>query len=134
MTTKEIVTTYYAAFNAKAYDDMLRLVAEDILHEPNQGRVRQGKSLFKAFLAQMEESYDEKLADICYYEATDDPKQAAVRFIVQGKYLQAQAGLPAAHGQIYNLPAAAFLRVNEAGQISHISTFYNLETWIQLVS
>lgn len=134
MTTRAIITAYYAAFNAKDYGSMLRLVAEDLIHEPNQGTTRQGKSLFEAFLAKMEESYDEQLADICYYEAADDSRQGAVRFVVHGRYLKADAGLPAANGQTYVLPAAAFLSVNEAGQINRISTFYNLETWIQLVS
>lgn len=133
MTTQDIVMAYYAAFNNKDYAAMLSLVADDVVHEPNQGTPRHGKALFETFVARMDECYAETLADIVYLEAPGHRDRAAVQFVVHGRYLQGEAGLPAAHGQSYVLPAAAFLEITE-GKITRITTYYNLEHWIQLVS
>jgi steroid delta-isomerase-like uncharacterized protein len=57
----------------------------------------------------------------------------AAEFTVVGKYLKADAGMPAAHGQMYRLPAGAFLMV-EQGKITRVTTYYNLQEWLQQVS
>lgn len=133
MTTRQIVEAYYSAFNAKDYSTMLSLVDENIVHEPNQGIAREGKQLFEKFVHHMDECYNEQLKDMLYFEAQDNNSEAAVRFVVHGEYLKGEAGLPEAKGQSYILPAAAFLSVQN-GKITKISTFYNLEEWIALVS
>jgi len=133
MTTRLTVEAYYQAFNEKNYTAMLALVAEDVVHEPNQGTPRHGKALFEQFVAHMEVCYRELLTDFVYYESPDKPDCAAVRFVVNGLYLKGDEGLPAAHGQSYVLPAAAFLEVRN-GKITKVATFYNLEEWIALVS
>ncbi len=133
MTTRQITEAYYQAFNRKDYPAMLALVADDVVHEPNQGTPRKGKTLFEQFVQHMHECYDETLKDLLYFEAPDQPAQAAVRFVVHGRYLKGEEGLPEAKGQKYVLPAAAFLEVSD-GKIVRIATFYNLEEWIQLVA
>lgn len=132
MTAQDTVEAYYQAFNAKHWEAMLDLVADDIVHEPNQGAPRMGKSLFEAFVKKMEQAYDETLTNFTFYTEPTGGK-VAVQFTVRGKYLQAEEGLPAAHGQTYHLPAAAFLKV-EDGKITKVTTYYNLEDWIAQVS
>jgi steroid delta-isomerase-like uncharacterized protein len=56
-----------------------------------------------------------------------------VEFTVNGIYKKGEEGLPAAHGQSYVLPAAAFLEVKD-GKIARVTTYYNLPLWISLVS
>lgn len=132
MTALETVKAYYEAFNAKNWEGMLALVDENIVHEPNQGTSRIGKNLFREFMQHMDESYEETLKDMVLFVGETDGRIAA-EFVVHGIYKKGEAGLPEAHGQKYILPAAAFLEVKN-GKINRVTTYYNLEQWIALVS
>ncbi len=63
----------------------------------------------------------------------DTGHRAAAEFIVHGRYLVADPGQPAAHGQSYVLPVGAFLEVAN-GKIMRVTTYYNLKNWIAQVS
>ncbi|WP_247236477.1 nuclear transport factor 2 family protein [Telluribacter sp. SYSU D00476] len=132
MTALAIVKNYYDAFNRQDWDGMLALVHPDIRHEPNQGEPRIGIEKFTEFMRHMDESYAETLTDMVFMTEPDGNRVAA-EFVVNGTYKKAEEGLPAAHGQKYVLPAAAFLEVTD-GKISRVTTYYNLTHWIQLVS
>ncbi len=132
MTDLQTVRAYYDAFNARKWDEMLSLVDENITHEPNQGKPRIGKTLFTDFMQHMDDSYSETLKDIVLFSSETEGRIAA-EFVVHGIYKKAEAGLPPAHGQSYVLPAAAFLEVKN-GKITRVTTYYNLELWIELVS
>jgi steroid delta-isomerase-like uncharacterized protein len=132
MDAVDIVKAYYNAFNRQDWEGMLSLLDEDIVHEPNQGTPRRGKALFREFLSKMDRAYYEELKDFIYY-TNDSGNKVAVQFIVQGKYLRSEEGLPEAKGQNYVLPAAAFLVV-ENGFINKVTTYYNLNDWIEQVS
>lgn len=132
MAALDIVQQYYNCFNNKDYQGMLELLDEAVLHEPNQGEPRIGKSLFTEFLQRMEECYDEQLTDMVFYiEAGGE--RVACEFTVNGIYKKGEEDLPPAHGQTYVLPAASFLAVKN-GKITRVATFYNLPLWIKLVS
>ncbi len=132
MKATEIVVQYYQAFNDKNWEKMISFADENIQHDSNQGETRIGIELFRKFVNKMDAAYDEKLTDIVIMgEATDT--RVAAEFVVNGIYKVAEEGLPAAHGQKYVLPAGAFLEVKN-GKITRVTTYYNLERWIQLVS
>jgi steroid delta-isomerase-like uncharacterized protein len=128
----DIVSEYYAAFNRADYTAMLALVHDEIRHEPNQGTPRIGKVLFAEFMAKMESSYLEKLENIVLFQGSE-PCRIAAEFVVHGKYLKAEAGMPEAVGQSYILPAGAFLEVID-GKVARVTTYYNLELWLSLVA
>ncbi|APZ97366.1 isopropylmalate/homocitrate/citramalate synthase [Sphingopyxis sp. QXT-31] len=130
MTTRDIVTAYYAAFNAGDTDAMLALVAEDVRHDVNQGAPRHGKALFAEFNTHMTRCYRERLTDMVVFAEGD---RAAAEFTVNGTYLATDDGQPEASGQTYVLPAGAFLSVNDAGLIDRITTYYNLADWLKQV-
>jgi len=130
MTTRDIVTSYYAAFNAGDTGAMLALVAEDVRHDVNQGEPRHGKALFAEFNAHMTRCYRERLTDMVVFA---EGQRAAAEFVVNGTYLATDDGLPAATGQTYRLPAGAFLSVNGDGLIDRITTYYNLADWLKQV-
>lgn len=132
MSAIEIAKKYYQAFNTQNWQQMLELVSEDIRHEPNEGKTRVGKELFASFLEKMDTSYQEELKDMVFFQG-EEPDRIAVEFVVHGVYKQAEPGLPPAHGQKYILPAGAFLTINN-NLIERITTFYNLEEWIEQVS
>ena len=132
MTSLETVKQYYACFNNKDWAGMLALLHPEVRHEPNQGEPRIGIELFTEFLQHMDQSYEETLTEMVFF---DEPtgERVAVEFVVNGIYKKGEEGLPEAHNQTYILPAAAFLGLKD-GKISRVTTYYNLPLWIQLVS
>lgn len=130
MTTRDIVTAYYAAFNAGDSQAMLACLADDVRHDVNQGEPRHGKALFRDFNDHMARCYREQLTDMVIFAEGD---HAAAEFIVNGTYLATDEGLPQASGQTYRLPAGAFLSVNGEGLIDRVTTYYNLNDWMRQV-
>ena len=130
--TAKLIRRYYDAFNAKDWDGMLACVSEDIRHDVNEGDRRGGKAKFREFLAKMDRCYDERLEDIVVM-VDETGSRAAAEFVVHGRYLTADPGLPKAHGQTYVLSVGAFLDVKD-GKIARVTTYYNLKDWIAQVS
>lgn len=128
----DLVSRYYAAFNAGNADGMLATVSDDIEHRVNEGDIRRGREKFAEFCGHMGVSYKEELKEITLF-ANDEGTRAAAEFVVHGTYLQTDPGLPEAKGQTYILPAGAFFDLKD-GKITRVTTFYNLNDWIAQVS
>jgi len=126
-----VVARYFEAFNAGDVDGMLDCLTDDIAHHVNEGQVREGKALFAAFCAHMNTRYDETLTDMVIFTRGDD--RAAAEYVVNGTYLQTDAGLPEARGQTYRLPAGSFFDLRD-GKIARVTTYYNLADWVRQVS
>ena len=129
--TVQLIERYYEAFNAGNWDGMLACLADDVVHDVNQGSRREGKAAFADFLGKMQRSYQEKLEGIVAM-ANEDGTRAAAEFNVVGKYLEAEEGLPPANGQTYRLPGGAFFAVRD-GLITRVTTYYNLTDWLTQV-
>lgn len=127
-----LVRRYYAAFNAGDRAGMCALLAQDVAHDVNQGDRRRGIAAFQAFMAQMDAAYEERLEEVVVM-ADAAGTRAAAEFVVVGRYLRTEPGLPEARGQAYRLPAGAFLET-AAGRITRVTTYYNLPDWIRQVS
>ena len=131
MTATELVQAYYAAFNAGDMPAFLDLLAEDVVHDINQGERQVGKATFAAFMDKMNRCYRERQADIVVMQnAAGD--RAAAEFVVHGEYLADDEGLPPANGQTYVLPAGAFFEIRN-GKVARISNYYNLNDWVAQV-
>ncbi|PKP82365.1 MAG: isopropylmalate/homocitrate/citramalate synthase [Alphaproteobacteria bacterium HGW-Alphaproteobacteria-18] len=130
--TPDLISRYYAAFNAKDWAGMAACVSETINHFVNEGDKRGGRAAFADFIAHMDDCYDETLTDIVVM-ASPDGTRASAEFIVNGVYKKTDAGLPEARGQTYRLPAGAFFDVKD-GEIQRVTTYYNLKEWIRQVS
>ncbi|QMV65009.1 nuclear transport factor 2 family protein [Pseudomonas berkeleyensis] len=131
MTATELVQAYYAAFNASDMPAFLDLLAEDVVHDINQGERQVGKATFAAFMDKMNRCYRERLTDIVVMQNADGDR-AAAEFVVHGEYLADDEGLPPANGQTYVLPAGAFFEISN-GKVARISNYYNLNDWIAQV-
>lgn len=127
-----LVARYYAAFNAGDVKGMLACLTDNIRHDVNQGETRRGKEAFSAFCEHMARCYHEELTDIVIMVAGDE-KRAAAEFIVNGRYLATDEGLPPARGQRYVLPGGAFFDIR-GGLIARVTTYYNLPDWTAQVS
>lgn len=131
MNTTELIQAYYAAFNAGDMPAFLDLLAEDVVHDINQGERQMGKATFATFMNKMNRCYRERLSDIMVM-VNHDGSRAAAEFVVHGEYLADDEGLPPANGQKYVLPAGAFFYI-KAGKVARISNYYNLNDWIEQV-
>lgn len=131
MTATELVQAYYAAFNASDMPAFLDLLAEDVVHDINQGERQVGKATFAVFMDKMNRCYRERLTDIVVMQNADGDR-AAAEFVVHGEYLADDEGLPPANGQTYVLPAGAFFEIKD-GKVARISNYYNLNDWIAQV-
>jgi steroid delta-isomerase-like uncharacterized protein len=129
---EDLISRYYAAFNAGDVAGMLACVTDDVEHRVNEGGIRRGRDRFAEFCSHMGVSYRETLRDIVVF-AAEDGRRGAAEFTVHGTYLQTDPGLPEAKGQSYILPAGAFFDARD-GKIARITTFYNLNDWIAQVS
>lgn len=131
MTTTELITAYYAAFNAGNMEGFLTLLHPEVVHDINQGRRETGKEPFARFMQHMNRCYREQLADIVVM-ASADGSRAAAEFTVHGEYIATDEGLPEARGQRYVLPAGAFFEIRD-GKVARVTNYYNLNDWIAQV-
>jgi steroid delta-isomerase-like uncharacterized protein len=130
--TLALVTRYYAAFNAGDREAMLACLADDVVHDLNQGPREHGKAAFRTFMARMDRCYRERLEGLRFL-ASPDGTHAAAEYVVHGEYLADDEGLPPAKGQRYVLPGGAFFDVRD-GRITRVTNTYNLEDWIRQVA
>jgi steroid delta-isomerase-like uncharacterized protein len=130
--TAKLIREYYEAFNAGQTDKMIDFLAEDVIHDVNQGERRNGKDKFRAFNARMDHHYKEKLENVVVLVSKDGAR-ASAEFNVHGVYKATDSGLPEAKGQTYILPAGTFFAIRD-GKIARVTTYYNLTDWIAQVS
>ncbi|PSL17806.1 ketosteroid isomerase-related protein [Shimia abyssi] len=128
----ETIRAYYDGFNAGDLDAMLDCLSDDFVHDANEGARRDGKAAFAAFCTHMNRCYKETLTDMVIM-VSEDGTRAAAEFLVNGAYLETDAGLPEARGQTYVLPAGGFFSL-EGSKITRVTTYYNLQDWIKQVS
>lgn len=110
---------------------MLALLADDVVHEPSQGDVRHGKQAFRDFLDHMNRCYAEQVIDPVFLEGENGARGAA-EFMLEGRYLETDDGLPPARGQTYRLRVGTFFEFGD-GLITRVSNHYNLADWMRQV-
>ena len=127
----ELLERYYAAFNRGDSAAMLDLLTDDVVHEPSQGAVREGKAAFAQFLDHMNRCYKEEVVDPVILASADGTRGAA-EFMLNGTYVQTDSDLPPARGQTYRLRVGAFFVIRD-GRIARVSNHYNLADWLAQV-
>lgn len=129
--TLALIERYYDAFNRADREAMLALLDTGVVHDLNQGSREHGRDAFRAFLARMDRCYAERLSDISII-ASADGLHAAAEYVVHGRYLETDEGLPPARGQAYVLPGGAFFDARD-GRITRVTNYYNLQDWLAQV-
>jgi steroid delta-isomerase-like uncharacterized protein len=130
--TEQLIERYFACFNAGDREGMIACLSPDVRHDVNEGASRVGHEKFRAFMQHMDRCYRETLTGMTVMSNADGSR-AAAEFIVNGTYIATDEGLPQARGQSYVLPGGTFFDV-AGGKITRLTTYYNLKTWIALVS
>lgn len=129
---KELIQRYYDIFNSGDREALLGLLAEDVVHEINEGGEETGRAAFRAFLGQMDRCYREQVEDLVVFIG-EDANRAAAEFYIRGEYVATDEGLPEAAGQKYHLRVGAFFEVR-GGLISRVTNYYNLAAWMRMVA
>ena len=128
----ETIQAYFDAFNVGDTAAMLAELTDDVAHHVNEGKIREGKDLFRSFCDHMTRCYREELTDMVIF-VSEDGARAAAEYVVNGTYLETDEGLPEANGQTYRLPAGSFFTLKD-GKIARVTTYYNLADWVRQVS
>lgn len=128
--TETLMRAYFDAFNRHDLEGMLETLAEDVVHDVNEGGREVGKENFRAFKAHMDECYREQVRD-CKFMTSGS--HGCVEFICEGTYMKTDGSLPEANGQTYAIPAAAIFEVAN-GKIQRVTSYYNLKGWIEAIS
>lgn len=128
--TGQLLQAYIDAFNAGDEEALLATLADDVIHEINEGETELGKDRYRAFRAHMNACYAEQLEDAVLFE---NGSRGAVEAMCAGRYIQTDAGLPLATGQTYRVRIAIFAEGN-GHQLTRVTSFYNLRKWIEAVS
>jgi steroid delta-isomerase-like uncharacterized protein len=126
-----LIQSYYRAFNAGQWETFLGLLTDDVVHDINHGDRETGRDAFRAFMDRMNRCYAEQIVDLVVM-ASEDGRRAAAEFVVEGRYIATDAGLPEATGQTYRLPAGAFFAI-EGAQVARVTNYYNLADWLRQV-
>jgi steroid delta-isomerase-like uncharacterized protein len=130
MTTRELITAYFDAFNRHDAEALLSILSDDVVHEINEGPTEVGIERFRAFKAHMDEAYREQIKDMVIMVEGD---RGCCDFICEGTYMKTDAGLPEAKNQTYVIPGCAIFTCQN-GKITKIASYYNLKNWISAIS
>jgi steroid delta-isomerase-like uncharacterized protein len=130
--SRELIQRYYLAFNRADWSGMLEMLADDVIHDLNQGDREIGRARFELFLQRMNRCYLEVLSEIEIMVSANG-QRAAAEYVVSGQYLSTDEGLPAASGQRYRLAGGAFFEIGD-GVIQRISNYYNLQDWLRQIN
>jgi len=129
--TTTLLQNYYRAFNEARWSDFLGMLTDDVIHDVNQGGREVGRATFEAFMERMNRNYAEQIENIVICVNADGTR-AAAEYVVVGKYLNTDEGLPPATGQTYRLPGGAFFDIRD-GKVARVTNYYNLEDWLRQV-
>lgn len=127
----DLIRTYYQAFNSGDREALLALLHPEVVHEVNEGGSEVGIPAFRAFLGRMDRSYQETVEDLVVFTG-DRPGRFAAEFLIRGKYLRTDEGLPEARGQEYRLRVGAFFEIRD-GKVARVTNLYNLAAWMRMV-
>lgn len=127
----QVIQRYYDYFNHAKMEDFLALLADDVIHDINQGGSENGKQEFRHFMERMNRHYKEKAVELSIL-ANESGTRASAEFFIEGTYLSTDKGLPPARGQKYRLRCGAFFEL-KGGKITRVTNYYNLADWLAQV-
>ncbi|MGE3318666.1 MAG: ketosteroid isomerase-related protein [Candidatus Berkiella sp.] len=131
MNSTQLIQQYYDYFNQRNIPAFLSLLANDVVHDINQGATEIGIEAFTTFMSRMDDAYEENIKDLVIMTNHDDTR-AAAEFIVIGTYKKTDQGLPSARHQHYELRCGAFFEINN-NKITRVTNYYNLQHWLKQV-
>jgi steroid delta-isomerase-like uncharacterized protein len=127
--TERLIREYFEAFNRYDAEALLAILSDGVVHDINEGSTETGLEAFRRFKAHMDECYRQEIKELV---VMTNGERGAAEFVVDGTYLKTDGPLPEAKGQTYSIPAAAFFTV-QGGKIVRVTSYYNLQGWLQAI-
>jgi len=127
---ESLIAAYFDAFNRHDLEGMLATLHANVRHDINESGSEVGREAFRKFRQHMDTCYKEQITDLVIFS---NGNRGAVEFTCSGEYLKTDGNLPAAKGQTYSIPAAAFFEEKD-GLLVRVTSYYNLKNWIAAVS
>lgn len=128
---ESIIRAYYQALNEKDMISFFDLLADDVVHDVNEGVQEHGKTAFRFFMNRVNRNYDEQVSDISIM-FDESCNKAAAEFMVEGRYLESEFALPEAKGQHYKIKGGTFFELRD-NLIVRVTSYYNLAEWVKQV-
>lgn len=128
---ESIIRAYYQALNEKDMISFFDLLADDVVHDVNEGVQEQGKTAFRFFMNRVNRHYDEQISDVSIM-LDETAEKAAAEFMVEGHYLESEFSLPEAKGQYYKIKGGTFFELRD-NLIVRVTSYYNLAEWVQQI-
>ena len=128
---ESIIRAYYRALNEKDMISFFDLLADDVVHDVNEGVQEQGKTAFRFFMNRVNRHYDEQISDVSIM-LDETAEKAAAEFMVEGHYLESEFSLPEAKGQYYKIKGGTFFELRD-NLIVRVTSYYNLAEWVQQI-
>lgn len=128
---ESITRAYYQALNEKDMISFFDLLADDVVHDVNEGVQEQGKTAFRFFMNRVNRHYDEQISDVSIM-LDETAEKAAAEFMVEGHYLESEFSLPEAKGQYYKIKGGTFFELRD-NLIVRVTSYYNLAEWVQQI-
>ena len=128
-----LVLGYFDCYNRRDWDGLAALVADDVVHDVNQGWRETGRARLREFLERTGRCFHERIGDLCVL-ALAEGTRAAAEFAIDGTYVESDPGLPPARGQKYRLRGGAFFEVNAQNRIARVTNYYNLQDWLRQIA
>jgi steroid delta-isomerase-like uncharacterized protein len=130
-TAESIIRAYYQALNEKDMISFFDLLADDVIHDVNEGVQEQGKTAFRFFMNRVNRNYDEQISELAIM-FDESCNKAAAEFMVEGRYLESEFSLPEANGQYYKIKGGTFFELRD-NLIVRVTSYYNLAEWVKQV-
>ena len=127
-----LMEEYFRLFNESKWLLASELLADQVLHDINQGPRVIGREPFYKYLVELSRYYTEQVSDV-HILVSEDGLRGSAEFYLEGRYRKTHGTLPRAHGQSYEGHHGVFFEI-EDGLLSRFSHYFNFQSFIEQIS
>lgn len=125
----DTINRFFELYNQRKWDDLAKLAADDLYHEPNAGLVERGRAAFRRYLDRNAACCDETLAAAMVMKSANGA-HVVVEFVAEGTYIRRAEGFPRAHGQRYVIDGLIRFELRD-DRIARLVTYYRASRLIE---
>jgi steroid delta-isomerase-like uncharacterized protein len=132
MRSVRLIQEYFRFIHASEWVLASELLADQVLHDINQGPRVIGREPFYKYLVEMSRYYEEQVSELQIL-VSDDGLRGSVEYYITGRYKKTHGTLPRANGQSYEGYHGVFFEV-EGSLISRFSHYFNFQSFLEQIS
>ena len=127
-----LIQEYFRLINTSEWTLASELLADQVLHDINQGPRVIGREPFYKYLVEMGRYYEERVSELQIL-ISDDGLRGSVEYYITGRYKKTHGTLPKANGQLYEGYHGVFFEV-DGSLISRFSHYFNFQSFLEQIS